>query len=99
MIGDVLMAVPAIRLFRSRYPEASFHYGRDWARAVIDGNPDLDEIISFDETIFIKKKYLELFKLIRKLRNRRFDDVFILHRSSKYIVFLYVYRSKKKNWL
>ncbi|MDP7445133.1 MAG: lipopolysaccharide heptosyltransferase II, partial [Candidatus Poseidoniia archaeon] len=66
MIGDVLMAVPAIRLFRSRYPEAklSLLVG-DWARAVIDGNPDLDEIISFDETIFIKKNILEHFKLIR----------------------------------
>jgi|TARA_B100000959_G_scaffold128723_1_gene135034 lipopolysaccharide heptosyltransferase II len=97
MIGDVLMAVPAIRLFRSRYPEAklSLLVG-DWARAVIDGNPDLDEIISFDETIFIKKNILELFKLIRKLRNRRFDDVFILHRSSKYIVFSMFIGAKRK---
>ncbi len=47
-IGDVLMATPALAYLRKTYPDAKITaIVGPWARGVLDGNPDVDEIIEF----------------------------------------------------
>ena len=48
-IGDVVLTTPIIRTLREAYPEAHIAYlGDKKAVSLLEHNPYLDEIISFD---------------------------------------------------
>ncbi|MFA5095868.1 MAG: lipopolysaccharide heptosyltransferase II [Candidatus Omnitrophota bacterium] len=80
-LGDVLFSTAAIRNVRRNFPEgfiACIIPSRCYP--VLKGNPHLDELIIFDE----KDRHKGLFSLldfVRGLRAKRFDMVFLLHRS------------------
>jgi len=80
-LGDVLFSTPAIRAIRKRYPHAYIACMIvPRCREVLELNPHLDEIIIYDE----KKEYKGLggkLRLISALKARRFDTVFLFHRS------------------
>ncbi|MDO8661943.1 MAG: lipopolysaccharide heptosyltransferase II [Candidatus Omnitrophota bacterium] len=80
-LGDVLFSTAVIRNIRRNFPN-SFLACIIPARCypVLKGNPHLDEIIIFDE----KDRHKGLFArlgFIRNLKNKKFDMVFLLHRS------------------
>ena len=77
-IGDVLMTTPLVRQVRKNFPKAKIDYlvGGHSAK-VLEGNKNIDEIISFDENIFIKKKIICWMNLIRVIRKRKYDLIFI----------------------
>jgi len=80
-LGDVLFSTPFIRAVRERYPDsfiACLLHPR--CRDILEGNPRIDEIIIYDEDGG-HKGLLGKMRLIRSLRQRRFDTAFILHRS------------------
>ncbi len=78
-IGDTLMTTPLIRQLRKNFPKAKIDYliGKT-ASQVLYGNIYLDNIIKFDEQIFIKKKFFKWLKLIKKIRKRKYDLIFVL---------------------
>lgn len=80
-LGDVLFSTPAIRAVRKRYPEAYIAcMVVPRCREILELNPHLDELIIYDE----KKEYKGLggkLRLIAALKARRFDTVFLFHRS------------------
>lgn len=80
-LGDVLFSTAVIRNIRRRFPE-SFVACVIPSRCypVLKGSPHLDEIIIFDEKDRHKGVLAKL-KFARLLKNRRFDTVFLLHRS------------------
>lgn len=80
-LGDVLFSTATIRNIRRNYPD-SFIACVIPSRCypILKGNPYLDEIIIFDEKerhrgVIAKLKFVQL------LRSRKFDVVFLLHRS------------------
>lgn len=80
-LGDALFSTAAIRNIRYNFP-GSFIACVIPSRCypVLKGNPCLDEIIIFDE----KDRHRGLFaklNFVKLLRSRRFDTVFLLHRS------------------
>lgn len=80
-LGDVLFSTAAIRNIRYNYPK-SFIACIIPSRCyhVLKDNPHLDEIIIFDE----KERHRSIFaklKFVRFLKKKRFDTVFLLHRS------------------
>lgn len=80
-LGDVLFSTAAIRNIRRNFP-CSFIACIVPSRCypILKGNPNLDEIIIFDE----KDRHKSIFKrfeFVRNLRMRDFDLVFLLHRS------------------
>ncbi len=79
-IGDVVMTTPAIRDLRAAYPQAhiALLVGA-WSAPVIRQNPHLDEIIEFDQQMFVERRWLDLAKLVFALRRRRFDAAVIFH--------------------
>ncbi len=80
-LGDVLFSTAAIRNIRRNYPGsyiACIIPSRCYP--VLKGNPNLDEIIVFDERDR-HKGIFRRFDFIRMLRSRNFDAVFLLHRS------------------
>lgn len=79
--GDVLFSTPFIRTLRKRYPD-SFIATLLLPRCVpiLENNPNLNEIIEFDEEGRHKGLYGKS-RLIRLLRSKHFDIAFLLHRS------------------
>lgn len=80
-MGDVLFSTATIRNIRRNYPD-SFIACVIPSRCypVLKGNPHLDEVIIFDE----KDKHrgvLEKLNFVQFLKRKRFDTVFLLHRS------------------
>ncbi len=80
-IGDVLFSTPAIRALRKRFPEAHIAcMVVPRCKDVLELNPYLNELILYDEK-GENKGLIGKLKLISALRARRFDCVFLFHRS------------------
>ena len=79
-IGDVLLVTPSIRYVRKKFPKAkiSMLVG-NWAKEVIEENPYVDKLISFDDSILLKKKVIKILKLIYKLRKEKYDLCIVFH--------------------
>lgn len=81
-IGDTLLTTPAMRGVRKNFSRAYIALLTGKSSAVIvKRNPDIDEIISFDEAILFKPNPMGIGKLIRQVRQRRFDVAFVFQRS------------------
>jgi ADP-heptose:LPS heptosyltransferase len=69
-IGDLVLSTPTFRAIRKHLPKAKIVllvslYTKD----IVKGNPDIDEVITIDKKIgFVKK-----LRLIKKIRDKRFD--------------------------
>ena len=84
-IGDVVHALPVASALRKEYPKAHLSWiveGK--AREIVDGNPDLDEVIIFEKARWLKefpyphRTILILWDIIRfaqRLHKARFDLV------------------------
>jgi lipopolysaccharide heptosyltransferase II len=80
-LGDVLFSSATIRNIRRNYPDsyiASIIPSRCYP--ILKGNPYLDEIIIFDEHDR-HKGMLEKLNFVNLLKIKKFDTVFLLHRS------------------
>ena len=80
-LGDVLFSTAAIRNIRLNSPEsfiACIVPSRCYP--VLKGNPHLDEIIIFDEKDRHRGILAQL-NFVRLLKDKKFDTVFLLHRS------------------
>ena len=81
-LGDVVLTLPALSALRRSFPQAriSWLVRPDFA-AILEGHPDLDEIVPFDRKLLGKalynpKAFGALISLIGRLRRGRFDAVF-----------------------
>ncbi|MBN1621181.1 MAG: lipopolysaccharide heptosyltransferase II [Endomicrobiales bacterium] len=76
-IGDVVFALPTLSALRKKYPKAWIGWFVDERCApVLEGNPDLDEVIIFDR----RKTGLGYFSKLRKyLRSKQIDLSIDLH--------------------
>ncbi len=80
-LGDVLFSTPFIRALRNNFPQAYIAcMAVPRCREVLEGNPNINEIIIYDEAgrhkgIFGKARF------VSQLKKYNFDTVFLLHRS------------------
>jgi len=75
-IGDILMTTPAVRAIRERYPHAHMTYVvEEPYRALVEGNPDLDEVVVFPR----KLSAGEFLGLMRPLQHQKFDLLIDFH--------------------
>ena len=87
-LGDLIVCTPAIRALKKSFPDSSVSIlVRQEYKNVLTGNPNVDEIIPFDFSI--KKIYglerLKLeWKLVRYLRQQKFDAVISLQSGDRY---------------
>jgi lipopolysaccharide heptosyltransferase II len=78
-LGDILMTTPLIRQLRKAYPDAKIDYlvGKN-SKVILENNKYIDEIITFEENIIFKKKLFSLFGLIKNIKRKKYDFVFVL---------------------
>jgi len=80
-LGDVVHALPVLHLLRRRWPEAKISWlVAPYCSGLLEGHPDLDEVILFDRRRFgtawkNPSAGLELIHFKRDLRRRGFDLV------------------------
>ncbi|MFC1646394.1 lipopolysaccharide heptosyltransferase II [Candidatus Omnitrophota bacterium] len=80
-LGDVLFSTPAIRAIKNKYPDS--YIGvlvHKRCKDVLLGNPNVNEIIVLDEKDRHKGLIGKL-RLIKELKAKRFDIVYLFHRS------------------
>lgn len=69
-LGDILLTTPCIREIKRAWPDASIDFlAHPMGRLVLDGNPYLDQILTYDP----KGNWREEWKLLRTLRRRGYD--------------------------
>jgi len=76
-LGDVVQALPVLRLIKLRHPHSEIYWWIDAALApLLDGDPDLAGLIPFDRRRWsVPWRWDELWLSIRQLRAHRFDWV------------------------
>jgi ADP-heptose:LPS heptosyltransferase len=71
-IGDVLMATPALRAIRRRFPNAEIRIAvGEWSSAVLKGNPNIDGILIHNSGAFARLPYAH--HTLRGLKRRLGD--------------------------
>ncbi|MBN2020354.1 MAG: glycosyltransferase family 9 protein [Sedimentisphaerales bacterium] len=81
-LGDIVLALPALSALRSSFPQARISWlVRPEFADLLRGHPDLNELIMFDRRLLGKgwyspRAFSEFRRLIRQLRDARFDLVF-----------------------
>jgi len=78
-IGDALMSTPLLRQVRKNRPKAQMDFliGKH-SSALLEENKNLDKVILFDEDVFTKKRIWKYVQLIRDVRKRKYDCIFVL---------------------
>lgn len=80
-LGDVISVTPFLEVLRRSFPAAHITYlVGSWSQAVLKNNPHIDELVVVDSRIWQHpiKKFLARAKLIKQLRPKKIDTVFIL---------------------
>lgn len=89
-MGDVLMTTPFIKSVRKNFPKSKISYlVGDWSASVLKNNPNIDEILTFEDKIIFKKEIVNVIKVIKEIRKKRFDIVFILDKSYQWNLFAF----------
>ncbi len=82
-IGDVLLSTPAIKAIRNAYPQSHIAMMvRPYAVDIVDGNPNLDEVIIYDK-YGRHGSFLSSLKFAFALRKKKFDLAIILHPTNR----------------
>lgn len=106
-LGDVLMSTASIRAIKKAYPDSYLAcMVPKRCVEVLSGNPNLDEIIVFDEKDTHKWIFAQI-KFILELKKKKFDIVFLFHRSLTRALIVKLagipervgYYTKKRAWL
>jgi len=80
-LGDVLFSTPLIRNIRYNYADSYIAcIVPPRCKEILENNPYLDEIIFFDEKNQ-QRSLKEKLKFIKLIKSKKFDKVFLLHRS------------------
>jgi len=80
-LGDSLLTTPVFKALKKKFPD--FYLGVmvvERVRGVFENNPYIDEVIIFDEKGQQKSLFAKL-KFIKFLKKKKFDTVFLIHRS------------------
>jgi len=79
-VGDILFTTPSLRAIRKKFPNARISYLiGNWSKIVIELNPNVDEVIVFDDDIIFKKRIIQFFRLIREIKEKKFDVAIVFH--------------------
>lgn len=97
-IGDVLLTTPVFKALKENFPDSFVAtLVNKGTEAVLENNPYLDEIITYDRSIKelpIYRRYLEEVKFLRKIRKMGFDTTIDLTGGDRAAVISYLSAAK-----
>jgi lipopolysaccharide heptosyltransferase II len=95
-LGDVIQALPVLRLLKLHFPAGEIFWWIDSALApLLEGDPDLSGIVRFERTRWAQPQYWpEMFRSIRRLRAQNFDLVIDLQCLARSGAFAWLARGK-----
>jgi lipopolysaccharide heptosyltransferase II len=76
-LGDVICSLPVLSILKERFPNAriTFLCGAE-GQSILEGNPQVDEVITFRSNWFARGRSLdldELYDVLSRLRDQKFD--------------------------
>ena len=84
-IGDVILAGYSFRAIKEQWPQAQLTVLTSHRTApLLLNNRYVDHVLEIDEMIFWKKQIGPLMRLFKRLRDERYDAVFIMHWSTAF---------------
>ena len=106
-LGDVIHSTLAIEAIRTQYPDAELHFMVDRVCSLaVESNPHIAKFFTFDKVNYgkrLKKSWLEFFpvcrevgKILKEIRQTKYDLAFDLQGIERSIFFLYLCRAKRK---
>ncbi len=95
-LGDVIQALPVLRLLRLHHPQAEIFWWIDSALApLLDGDPDLTGILHFERRRWTRPQYWpEVIRSVRWMRAQRFDLVLDLQCLARSGIFAWLARGQ-----
>ncbi|HNW39034.1 MAG TPA: lipopolysaccharide heptosyltransferase II [Candidatus Omnitrophota bacterium] len=92
-LGDVLLSTPVIKALRREFPQSYISMlVSPYTKEVLEGNPDLDEIITLDKN----QGWLAGFKFADFLRKKKFDLAIVLHPTTRVHLLIFLARIPKR---
>jgi len=83
-LGDVLLSTPVAKALRQKFPQGYISMlVSPYTKDVLDGNPDLDEIITFDKDAKNSQGWWATLKFAKDLRKKKFDLAIVLHPTTR----------------
>ncbi|MCK5214787.1 MAG: lipopolysaccharide heptosyltransferase II [Candidatus Omnitrophica bacterium] len=80
-VGDVIFSTPIFKAIKTKYPKARVTcLAVPRVKEILESCPGIDEIIIYDEK-GRGRGLLGKFHIVKEMRKRKFDLVFLLHRS------------------
>lgn len=90
-IGDVFMATPTFRALKERFPEAEIDViVRTFTKEVLEGNKNVRTIVCNLPWFSTKGTWKEVFEIIPKLKQKKYDLVIDMHGDPRNILLSYV---------
>jgi len=95
-LGDVIHALPVLRLLKLHHPAAEIFWWIDSSLApLIEGDPDLTGVVRFERKRWTRPQHWpEMFRSIRALREKNFDLVIDLQSLARSGAFAWLARGK-----
>lgn len=89
-LGDVILTTPLVKATRKLFPEAQLSFLLiPQTKGVFSNNPYLDDIIVYDKKRD-EKKVSDFFRLVKKIRQKKFDLALTPHRSLRSALLAYL---------
>ncbi len=82
-VGDVILSTPVIKALREAYPQSYLAMVvRPYTKLIVEGNPNLDEIIIYDKDLK-EKSWVAAFRFSRALAGKKFELAVVLNPSHR----------------
>jgi len=85
-IGDVVLSIPMAEIIKRKYPDCKIAYFiRDYAKALLDGNSCIDEVIIADES----EGVISFSKNLKKIKAKKFDTCVVVNPTFKITLMMF----------